>query len=98
MATTPEGAVKKKVVAILKKYKCYYFYPMTHGYGKSGVADIIVCHRGRFIAIECKADATKKMTALQIKNAQDVIAEDGTFLLIHKDNIHILEETLNATV
>ena len=95
MATTPEGLVKKKVIALLKQYGCYYFYPMTHGYGKSGVADIVVCYRGQFIAIECKADATKKMTALQIKNAQDVWKAGGVSMLIHKDNIHILEEILN---
>ena len=94
MATTPEGVVKKKVVAILKARKCYYFLPMTHGYGKSGVFDIVACYKGQFIGIECKADATKKMTALQVKNFNDANETGATSLLIHKDNINELESAL----
>ncbi len=41
MAMTPEAKVKKKVVAHLKTLGAYYFYPVTGGYGKSGVPDII---------------------------------------------------------
>ena len=40
MAMTPEGKVKKKVVEQLKQLGCYYFFPATGGYGKSGVPDI----------------------------------------------------------
>ena len=56
MATTPESKVKDKIVKILKKHSVYYFFPATHGYGRSGVPDIICCYRGQFVAIECKAD------------------------------------------
>ena len=38
---TPEAKVKKKVVAVLKQHKAYYFYPVTGGYGRSGVPDVI---------------------------------------------------------
>ncbi len=37
MAMTPEAKVKKKVADALKKLEAYYFYPVTGGYGKSGV-------------------------------------------------------------
>ena len=37
---TPEAKVKKVVVAQLKKLCAYYFYPVTGGYGQSGVPDL----------------------------------------------------------
>ena len=69
---------------------------MTHGYGKSGIFDIVVCYKGRFIGIECKADATKKMTPLQVKNFNDAKETGAISLLIHKDNINELESTLEG--
>ena len=51
MADTPEKKVKKKVTDILKSVGAYYFYPVTGGFGMSGVPDIICCYKGRFIAI-----------------------------------------------
>ncbi len=68
---TPEAKVKKKIVAVLKEHGAYYFYPVTGGFGRSGVPDIIVCHAGRFIGIECKAGKNKP-TPLQEKNLQDI--------------------------
>ena len=64
---TPEKKVKNKVVEILKRYKVYYFYPMTGGYGRSGVPDIVGCYKGQFFGIECKAGKNKP-TALQLKH------------------------------
>ncbi len=73
---TPEAKVKKKIVAVLKEHGAYYFYPVTGGFGRSGVPDIIVCHRGRFIGIECKAGKNKP-TPLQEKNLQDIEVAGG---------------------
>ena len=88
---TPEAKVKKKVVAILKKYEAYYFYPVTGGYGRSGVPDVIACHDGRFIGIECKAGSNKP-TPLQQKNLDDIQAAGGVALVINEDNINAVEE------
>jgi hypothetical protein len=44
---TPEAKVKKKVVEQLKQLRAYYFYPVTGGYGRSGVPDIIGCYEGK---------------------------------------------------
>jgi len=59
VAQTPESKVKAKVVAQLKTLGAYYFYPVTGGYGGSGVPDIVGCLRGTFFAIECKAGNNK---------------------------------------
>ena len=47
MAMTPESKVKKKIVEQLKELGCYYFFPATGGYGKSGVPDIVGWNRVR---------------------------------------------------
>ena len=90
---TPEAKVKKKVVQLLKQYKAYFFYPVTGGYGHSGVPDIIVCYKGRFIGIECKA-GNNKPTALQEKNLRDIELADGISMVVNEDNIASVEETL----
>ncbi len=83
---TPEKKVKNKVVAILKEHKAYYFYPMTGGYGRSGVPDIVGCYRGIFFGIECKAK-TNKPTALQNKNLSDIMGAGGMAMVVNENNI-----------
>ena len=86
MAMTPEAKVKKKVVAHLKTLGAYYFYPVTGGYGKSGVPDIIGCYKGAFFGIECKAGKNKP-TPLQEKNLNDIKLNGGIALVINETNI-----------
>ena len=86
MAMTPEAKVKKKVVAILKEMGAYYFYPVTGGYGQSGVPDIVGCYQGRFFGIECKAGKNKP-TPLQDKNLKQIAEAGGVSLVINEDNI-----------
>jgi Holliday junction resolvase len=93
MAATPEAKVKKKVVAILKEAGAYYFYPVTGGYGRSGVPDIIACYKGMFIGIECKA-GNNKPTPLQNKNLKDIADAGGVAKVINENNIHEVKEFL----
>ena len=86
MATTPEGAVKKRVVAILKRMGAYYFFPTTFGMGRSGVPDIICCVDGNFLAIECKA-GKGKTTALQDFEIESIRRAGGTALVVNEANI-----------
>jgi len=86
MAMTPEAKVKKKVVAQLKEMGAYYFYPVTGGYGFSGVPDIVGCYQGIFFGIECKAGSNKP-TALQDKNLTDIRNQKGIAVVINENNI-----------
>ena len=90
---TPEAKVKKVVVNQLRNLGAYYFYPVTGGYGRSGVPDIIVCYNGCFIGIECKA-GTNKPTPLQEKNLKDIQAAGGVSLVVNEDNISTVGEIL----
>ena len=93
---TPEAKVKKKVAGILKKLGAYYFYPVTGGYGKSGVPDIIGCYEGKFFGIECKA-GTNTPTALQEKNLRDIEHSMGIALVVNEDNIDEVELELTQS-
>ena len=95
MARTPEGAVKDKVTAILKKHGTYYFFPATGGLGRGGVPDIIACHRGGFIGIECKA-GKGKTTALQDAELEKIGRAGGRALVIRETNIADVEKLLVA--
>ena len=82
---TPEKKVKTKVVAILKEVGAYYFYPVTGGYGASGVPDIVGCYNGKFFAVECKA-GKGKTTALQDKNINEIRKQGGKAIVVNEDN------------
>jgi hypothetical protein len=90
MADTPEKKVKTKVVAQLKTLGAYYFYPVTGGFGASGVPDIVACLKGRFIGIECKANGNKP-TALQQMNLDKIAAQGGIALVIDETNVNELK-------
>ena len=93
--TTPESKVKKAVSKILDAREIYYFYPSTHGYGRSGVPDIIACVNSVFVAIECKA-GKGKTTALQDREIRRIRQAGGIAILINETNIEELTECLNG--
>ena len=77
MAMTPEKKVKKTVAKQLDDLGCYYFYPATGGYGRSGVPDIVGCFEGKFFGLECKA-GDNKPTVLQEKNLYHILVKQVT--------------------
>jgi Holliday junction resolvase len=95
MAMTPEGKVKKKIVEQLKTLGCYYFFPATGGYGKSGVPDIVGCYNGKFFGIECKAGKNTP-TALQEKNLKEISGAYGIACVVNEDNMNDIELILGG--
>lgn len=95
MAMTPEKKVKNKVVKILKEMGAYYFYPVTGGYGGSGVPDIVGSYYGKFFGIECKA-GNNKPTALQEKNLQEIMESGGIACVVNEDNIDDVRQYLTG--
>ena len=90
---TPEGKVKVAVVKLLHRYNAYYFFPATHGYGRSGVPDIVCCIKGKFIAIECKA-GKNTTTALQDREINRIRTAEGHAMVVNEHNIDLLEQVL----
>ena len=95
MAATPEAKTKKKVVKILQEFGVYFFYPVTGGFGRSGVPDIVACFRGRFVGIEVKANAKKNPpTDLQMKNLREIGEQGGIALVVDDGNYESLRTLL----
>jgi len=84
---TPEAKVKKIVVKHLKSMGAYYFYPVTGGYGGSGVPDVVGCYKGKFFGIECKAGKNKP-TPLQEKNLRDIKKMGGIAVVVNEENMN----------
>ena len=92
---TPESKVKKQVVTVLKEYGMYYFYPVTGGYGRSGVPDIVCCWKGRFIGIECKAKGGRP-TDLQMKNLMEIVDQGGISILVDETGLGVFAMMMDS--
>jgi Holliday junction resolvase len=90
MSTTPETKVKIKVKRILEERGAFHFSPASNGFGRAGIPDIIVCHCGYFLAIECKAGKNKP-TPLQEKNLHQIEDAGGMAYVINEDNVGTFE-------
>jgi Holliday junction resolvase len=95
MALTPEAKVKAKVVKILREEGVYYFFPATHGYGRSGVPDIICCVAGKFLGIECKAGKNKP-TALQVHEIEQIRRAGGVAVVVNELNWDSVRELIRS--
>ena len=95
MAKTPEGEIKDQVRKVLDEMGAYYFFPAANGYGRTAIPDMIVCYKGHFIGIECKADS-KQPTALQQRELNNIEKAEGTGLAVNADNIGNLKNILET--
>ena len=78
MATTPEGKVKKKVKDYLKSIGAWYYMPVSNGMGRAGCPDILVCHKGLFMAFETKAPGKiNNVTANQKREIAEIQCANG---------------------
>jgi Holliday junction resolvase len=92
---TPEAKVKKKVRETLKSLGAYYVMPVTSGYGSSGAPDFLVCWKGLFFGIECKA-GKNTTTALQELNIKAIREAGGKAIVINEDNVDQLGSWMRA--
>ena len=81
---TPEGKVKAWVKRTLDSFGTYYFMPVSNGMGRHGIPDVICCHYGHFLAIECKA-GKGKTTALQDRELLRIRSTGGHALVVTDD-------------
>lgn len=91
---TPESKVKARVKKILTELGAYYAMPVTGGFGNSGVPDFLICVKGKFYGIECKANGGKP-TALQLKHLDDIRKAGGIALVIDETNVETLRKELS---
>ena len=93
---TPESRVKKKAKGILKQIGCYYAMTVTGGFGNSGTPDILMCHKGKFYGIECKA-GKNTTTLLQEQHLDSIRKSGGIALVINESNVDDLQRLIELT-
>lgn len=91
--STPEAKVKAKVKKVLGEFEAYYAMPMGTGFGRAGIPDFLICHKGYFVGVECKANRGKP-TALQEFEMAMIRKAGGVTLVINEDNLELLREVL----
>jgi hypothetical protein len=97
MATTPEGKIKNKLDKMLKYEKVWYYSPQAGPFGRAGVPDRVAILGGQFLGIECKADRSKKPTALQLKCMQEIEEAGGKcFVVCDDESIEQVREYING--
>lgn len=91
---TPEGKVKKQVLALIERIDCetFHYMPVQNGMGQTGIPDIMLLANGATIAIETKATSKQHPTILQALTLQKIHKAGGLAWVIDADNILLLEE------
>lgn len=81
--------------AYLNSIGAYVYKTMGGLFTKSGIADLLVCYKGYFIAIELKAKDGKP-SALQIYNKKLVERAGGISIILYPQYFNKLKEFLKS--
>lgn len=92
---TDEAKVKQQLKKFLTDIGAYWFMPATFGMGRSGVPDIVVCHNGQFIGIECKGTPKNHTTALQRRELAKILDAGGTAIVADVTNLDEVKKVLS---
>lgn len=96
MAILPEELNVKEIEKWLKANNVWYQKNFGNQFTRSGVPDLIVALRGRFIGLEVKKHKGGKASPLQIYN-RDWLEQTGNICLIvndYEETIIVLEKYL----
>ena len=96
MQRTLETPVKEMIRNTLNARGVYFTMPPANGYGRAGGFDFTCCVSGLFLGIEAKRDAKEEPTTLQHDNADKARQSGGVVLLIHKDNVALVAQTVDG--
>lgn len=87
--STPEGKVKKKLIAFLKSLgsDCFYYMPVQNGMGQSGIPDVMAIIAGRTFGIECKATPKQHPTTLQAFQLSGIDSAGGYAFVVDDETV-----------
>lgn len=72
--------VKKALASLNRKY--YVFMPVQSGFGGTSL-DFLACVAGKFVAIETKADVSKKLAPRQVATADFIKLAGGRVFVVY---------------
>jgi len=82
MSVVKEATIVKNICDYLKKLdKCFFWKEHGGMYGTAGIPDIIICYKGKFVALEAKRPGGK-LTKLQEKTIKDIRAAEGAAYIV----------------
>ena len=92
----PESAVKDAVKRLCKAHGAYWYMVVPSGFGRRGVPDFLVCHKGRFLGLETKKAGVTKPSPFQQNELVAIDAAGGATMVINARNLGELEEWLDV--
>lgn len=95
---TDEARVKRSLKQFFDANGVWWYMPSTHGMGRSGLADFIALHNGKFWAIEAKGRTKDKTTGLQRLALQQVYDAGGSVAVVDMDNYDDFIERFGETL
>lgn len=90
---TPEGKVKEKVKAVLRKRGAYWHCPVQNGMGAPSL-DFVGCASGKYYAIETKAGSKQPTPRQELTIQQMRLAGAKVFVINEVEGIESLDEWL----
>jgi hypothetical protein len=79
---TPEGKVKEKIKAVLRKYNVYWHMPVQNGMGAPSL-DFVCCTHGKYFVIEAKA-GNKMPTPRQYSTIREIQLRHGHAFVVNE--------------
>ena len=73
----PESKITLRIAGILRARGAWVLKHHVSPYSRAGVPDLLICYRGRFIALEVKVPG-KKPTPLQTRELATIRVAGGT--------------------
>lgn len=89
-----EAEVKERIKRLCRKHGAYFYMLVPTGYGKRGVPDFLICHKGRFIAVEAKRGNITKPSPHQQEELDAIAKAGGVAMIINAENLDELDEEL----
>lgn len=88
-----EKRFEEQVKKWLKEHGVWYLKTWSNGVQRSGVPDLLICWKGRFIALELKAE-NGKPTPLQIHEIEQIKKAGGVALILRPSGFEELKNFL----
>lgn len=83
--TQPEARLQRKIQDVLRQAGAFVFKVHGSQHMMSGLPDLIVCYRGRFIGMEVKMPGNKP-SKIQHLRARAIKDADGFCFVVHSTN------------
>lgn len=90
-----EKEFQNEVIKFLKQNDIYYIKVWGGGFQRAGIPDLIICLKGKFIAIELKNEIGKP-TALQLHNIEQIKKSGGQAYILKPENFEKWKEEINV--